>query len=452
MNLDNLSTPVPGMGGGDDDSGLMFMTHMPGVSVPPRPEGFDHDEDLARLAAKLRGEDPDKDKDEDEAGSTLTMRLVQGAGKLGRAAGKGALERTLEAGRKSTGGMSQMFHRVETRNVAGVVGAIKPNTPTFASQFAGALVAPLRRGSLPAILGGIVMLALAIVLLELSPWLGLFAFLVAGIELVALRVKYVREVSHGKDDLVWPEWSEVLAALPAFPAALIAFAPPLVVGALALGSTSWDNAQPGSIPSRAALFLSAGDAQAPPSDQAELPVSEEERALFGRTGFVMLEAVIGSPQGGYDARTPEQISIDVRDRGLERIQSWVIPSSETSGLGLAARALGWLGLMVFPMCLLAVAKLESGYAAFHMPLIVRSVLRTAMGYPVVVVFFLAQDLLICMALLGAHPFFQSKLGSLGGHMAAVGFVSALVVIVPVVTGSLLGRFYRSHANELGWEG
>jgi hypothetical protein len=440
---------VPGgPGGGDDDSELVFVTHMPGVSVPPRPKEFEHDEDLARLAAKLRGEDAEKD----EANSTLTMRLVQGAGKLGRAAGKGAWERTLEASRKSSGGMSQMFHRVETRNVAGVVNVVKPKTPSFGSLFAGALVAPLRKGSLPAILGGTAMLALAVLLLELSLVLGLICLLVAGVELMALRVKFVREVAHGRDELVWPEWSEVLAALPAYPAALVVLAPPLIVGLLALGDSAWDKSQPGSVPRRAALLLSPGDDRAPPSEEDLAPLSEEERILFGRTGLIMLEAAIGSPRDGYDPRTPEQIAVDVRERGLDRVQRWLIPSGGLSTLGMVAWALGLMGLIAFPMGLLAVAKLESGYAAFHVPLMIRSMLRTALHYPVVVIFFLVQDMVLLMALLGAQPFFQAKLGSLLGHLAAVGFVSALVVILPVVSGSLLGRFYRSHANELGWEG
>ena len=404
---------------------------MPGVSVPPRPAGFDHDADLARLAAKLKGEDTDEDTDadekkpakrgRDEANQTLTMRL---AGKLGVAAGKGALERTLEAGRKaSTGGMSQMFHRVETRNVA-VAGV--------------------------AIIGGIAMLTVALLMLELSPLLGLVALAVAGVELLALRLKYVRDSAHGKDNLLWPEWSEVLSALPAFPAALVVFLPALVVGLLALGGGVWDSSQPGSIPARAKRMLSAGDPSAP--SETALPGATEERVLFGRTGLVMLEAAIGSPRAGYDARTPEQIAQDVRATGLKRLQRWLVPNSETEPLGLAARALGWLALLVFPMGLLAVAKLESGYAALHAPLLVRSILRTALHYPVVVIFFLVQDVVIVMTALNSQPFFQAKLGSLGGHLAAVGCVSIAVVVLPVITGSLLGRFYRSHANELGWEG
>ena len=434
---------------------------MPGVSVPPRPAGFDHDADLARLAAKLKGEDTDEDTDadekkpakrgRDEANQTLTMRL---AGKLGVAAGKGALERTLEAGRKaSTGGMSQMFHRVETRNVA-VAGVAtvktRPQTPGFAALFPGALLAPLRKGSLPAIIGGIAMLTVALLMLELSPLLGLVALAVAGVELLALRLKYVRDSAHGKDNLLWPEWSEVLSALPMFPAALVVFLPALVVGLLALGGGVWDSSQPGSIPARAKRMLSAGDPSAP--SETALPGATEERVLFGRTGLVMLEAAIGSPRAGYDARTPEQIAQDVRATGLKRLQRWLVPTSETEPLGLAARALGWLALLVFPMGLLAVAKLESGYAALHAPLLVRSILRTALHYPVVVIFFLVQDVVIVMTALNSQPFFQAKLGSLGGHLAAVGCVSIAVVVLPVITGSLLGRFYRSHANELGWEG
>ena len=441
----DLATPVP-QGGGSQDESMIFMTHMPGTTVPPRPAPLvEQDQSLKKLSddlaekerIKAGGEPAPKPKT--GRGRGLTGRLMEGAG-------RGALERTLEAGRKSggSGGISQMFLRAETRSVAGVT---RPKTPDFFPQLPGALLQPLRGDSLGAVLGGAAMLAVAGVLFELSPLVGFLALTVVLLELSALRLRSVRELAHGHDALSWPDVGEVLAAVPtAIVLLALCLGPALAVGSLALPEGAWDEAQPAGLRSR--LERVWRPAPAPPPAGA-LP-GESAPEPLGRQALLRLEAVLGTPPAAPDPRTPPEVARDLRDRGLDHVRALLLPADPTPA-GRGARALLLLGLLVFPMALLAAAVLRSAYAAAHLPLLLRGVMRAPMSYLVVAGAFAVADLALLLLLILPGPALQGALGPVPGHLLSVLAFSLAASVMLVVTSALLGRFYRAFAFELGWE-
>ena len=439
-----LATPRPD--DGHSDESMIFMTHMPGVSVPPRPAGLvEQDQALKKLSDDLA--EKERQKTEGTEGQAPQGRRTGRKGITGRlmeGAGRGALERTLEAGRKSSGGsggISQMFLRAETRSVAGVQ---RPKTPSFLPQLPGALLQPFRGGSLGAWLGGAAMLAVTALLFELSPLVGLLALAVVLIELAALRLRAVRELAHGHDALSWPDVGEVLAAIPT---ALLLLAlwigPALALGSLALPPDAWDPAQPAGLRSR--VFRAWRPAPMPPAAPGGEPAAEP----LGRQALLRLEAVLGTPPAGSDPRSPAQVANDLRERGLTHLRAIVLPEAPTAA-GLGARALLLVGMFLFPMAVLAAAVLRSAYAAAHLPLLLRGILRAPGAYLLVVAGFALADLALLLLLLVPSAALQAALG-MPGHLLAVALFALGAAGLLVSTSALLGRFYRSYAYELGWE-
>jgi hypothetical protein len=171
---------------------------------------------------------------------------------------------------------------------------------------------------------------------------------------------------------------------------------------------------------------------------------------LGRQALLRLEAVLGTPPPAPDPRQPGQVAAELRDRTLEHVRAVLVPSAPTP-LGLAARALLLLGALVFPMALLAAAVLRSTYAAAHLPLLLRGILRAPGAYLVVVLAFTLADLGLVLLLVLPGPALQAALGAVPGHLVSVALFSLAAAASLVATSALLGRFYRSYAYELGWE-
>jgi len=438
--VDDAVTPGAGFDG--DAESMIFMTHMPGVSVPPRPQDFQNDDELQKLAQDLAGKDREPTEEElaekrrqerearkQRAAANLTQKFIDAAGVLSAGAGRGALARTREAAQSDTGP---------------VTGVVRPQTPSFGSLIGGALVQPLRRRSLPAVLGGALMLAVAAILLEASPWLGGSALVVAAVELLGLRLKFVRDAAHGKDEVVWPEWREVAAAIPTYVAALLPFLVAFVLSVAAYGPKAVDTGAPDSVWVRAERIATAGGAAG--ADGGKSPPRD-----FGGNAVAMLEAVFAGPSTwGQADRTTAEAARDLRDATAGRLRQLVAPGG-ASGVGIAARVVLAVALVLFPMALLAGAKLKSLYASLHLPMVVRSVFRAPLAYLFVAVAFVAQDAVLLGAFLNLQVVLRESLPPFPAHAAAVGASALVAVALPVVTGALLGRFYRSHANELAWE-
>ena len=447
---DELATPAPAEKGPSDES-LIFMTHMPGVTVPPRPANLvEQDESLKRLSddlaakeqakaeAEAAAQDPDRAK-ANRRRPGLTGRLMEGAG-------RGALERTLEAGRKSSsssGGISQMFHRAETRSVAGVAG--RPQTDPFIPQLPAALLQPFRMGSLSALAGGAAMLAVAAILLELSPLVGFLALAVTLIELSALRLRCVRELARSHDALSWPDVGEVLSAIPtSIVLFLLWLGPAAAVGSLALPASAWDANEPGGLRARIERVWR------PPAWAPEtLPGDVKPPEPLGRQTLLRVEALIGDVHGD-DGRTSTAVAHDLREGAVSRLRRLIIPP-EPSAAGIAARVLLAGGLFLFPMALLAAAVLRSVYAAAHLPLLLRAILRAPGAYLIVALGLGGADLaLLLFAIAGAPPL-HGVLGPVLGHLAWGVGLALLAAFLLVSTSALLGRFYRSYAPDLAWE-
>ena len=103
------------------------------------------------------------------------------------------------------------------------------------------------------------------------------------------------------------------------------------------------------------------------------------------------------------------------------------------------------------MALLAAATLRSAYAAAHLPLLLRGILRAPAGYLVTVIGLGFADLALLLVAIVAGPPLHEALGPVLGHLAHVSAFALLAALLLVSTSALLGRFYRSYSYELAWE-
>jgi hypothetical protein len=372
--------------------------------------------------------------EESRGGSNLGSRFVEGAGRISEAAGVGAIQRTLQAGR-------------------GVQGAQGAGAPSFWTSIPGALLTPLRRGSIGAALGATLLLALALLAVEVSPPVGLLACVAIGVELAALLVKHLRETGGGRDDAVWPTFAEVAGGSMAWLAAGLVMAPAIVLALVVAGGSAWDMSNPGSFPAR------AGRAWSPPAEVAPAPADDdlpggEARVpdALGRHALAMLDAAVGPARAraAGDARSARQLAAGVAAATHERIHS-LRPPPDAAPLSLAWRGLLVVGLLLYPIALIACARLKSAYAALHLPMLLRAVLRAPAAYAVVVLGWLAHVGLLLGALLLLPDALGARLSAAQAHLAWIAAVAVVGGPGSLVAASLLGRFYRSQAHRLGWD-
>ncbi|MEZ6185618.1 MAG: hypothetical protein R3F62_11485 [Planctomycetota bacterium] len=439
------------------DDSLIFVTHMPGASVPPRiADEFEHDPTLQKLRSDLAEKDKDKaepgDRQAYERRGSLTQRLAEGATRIGEAAGRGALERTLAASRRQKhgagSGISQIFQRSpaldRTTETLGV--GSHPAPASFVSELPGAFVTPFRGANLPSVLGCAGLLWISLVFLELSA-IGFAAMAIAAIQLTALRMKCVRDEAAGKDEVRWPEWGEWFAAVAAFPGVLVLLLPAVVLGLLSVDG-ALDAKRPTSVQGRVSAMLHPGDAVA--KDNPAAVLDEEESAAIGRRVLTILEAAVGSPDPAAPVQAPAEMARDLRKAALFRMLNLVLPR-EVNGAGIVARVLflGWL--VLFPMAFLAASKLRSAYAALHVPFLLRSILCAPLNYAILVALFLLADVVVFVGFTAGIGALYGSLPPLPAHALGVLLVSVVVVATLVATSSALGRFYRANALELAWD-
>ena len=80
--------------------------------------------------------------------------------------------------------------------------------------------------------------ALALLMLELSPFLGLLACAVAGAELVALLVRLMRDSCAGRSKVAWPDVGSVFSALLPFAVTMLLLVPGVALTVVATGAPS----------------------------------------------------------------------------------------------------------------------------------------------------------------------------------------------------------------------
>jgi hypothetical protein len=441
-----VATPAP-VDAGEDES-LVFMTHAPGAIVPPREEFNASDSFAGKILGKF-GIAQAKDEAEGEASKTLSGRIAKGAVE---GAGRGALDRALTASKRSKDRQEAWANKswagqnvaapgapqVVTGSPAGGASA-QGDSGGFLASVLGAFMAPLR--GLPVTIITIIMVAMALLMLELSPPLGLVACLISLAVLVSLRVQLVREACAGRTRVLWPSLGSFAAAWLPYLAAGLLVVPTLGLALAAYGSPAWTPAAESSVPARAQRLI---------QPKASLD-TKGEGVHLGHNTYAMLEAVIG--EVGRDgppsrSRPTAEVARGVRDAALARGRT-LVDVKAAAPLGLAARALALLTLIYAPMALLCAVRLRSAYAALHAPLILRSVARTAPGYLLVVVGFAVQ-----LGLLGAAlvllPGLIAPSGA-GGHAVWVMAVATALVVPPMVLADFLGRLYRANQIALGWD-
>jgi hypothetical protein len=462
------------MSGSGGDS-LLFATHAPGAIVGPRsPDVMERDEDMKRIVENLKkDEEKKKNQEEDE------RRAEEEAQRKEEERAQRAREREEARARRERGDPEPAKRpspvaalaenagtgaaaRARTREAASHAISSKQTSsrarvalPAFLTTLPGALARPFHPSSYLPLLGGVLMLATALLLLELSPLVGVIACTVAAVELLALRVRYIRDSAEGVDALHWPEWSELFAAISIYPCVLALLFPAALLGALAVGSTAWSSDDPSSIPGRCERAwdtVRENPTQAGSLPGQQLLASEAllPQETMGRTSLRVMQALIGDPAEDVAGTNPQELATSLSDVSKQRARQ-VFLLEGAGGLGIVARGLALAGLLLLPMSLLAAAKLKSAYAALHLPMVVRSIARTLPEYLVVVGALVVQTGALLASLLLLPALLVGTLSPFPAHLVTVAVFSLLGVSLPVITGGVMGRFYRVRNRQLGWE-
>ncbi|MGE0708650.1 MAG: hypothetical protein AB7N76_12480 [Planctomycetota bacterium] len=447
-------------------------------------------------------------------GRRATLRLVASTQRFGATAGPTAFKRTLSAHRDARQKRKQRraeraelsairirkaendAARLEAHAAAAVVSpsagaaAAHPAAfpygapdPSFLLEVPGALLGMLAPGNLLAALAITLVGGFALTLAHFVPVLGPLACLLVGARLLALRLHHVSEVSNHRDVPGWPDWEETWASLAIYLGAAALFLPALVLGVLAWGPGAWDRADPGSIPSRAAAFFQpsaparqvaqvAADAaeayknqvwSAQDAVQAErtalgLEESEENarrRAQSERALAALRQMGEGEPNAPAEPAPVERRPWRevLRERSAEaraRLAGLVVPPPDASRGAVGARVALGLGLLLFPMGLLAGARLRTAYAPLHLPLLLVSILQTPLSYLLCALVFVAQDALLLGAAWVLPATLDAALGSASGILLGQVLLMLVGSLLCAGSGALLGRFYRARQADLGW--
>ncbi|MGE0708128.1 MAG: hypothetical protein AB7N76_00675 [Planctomycetota bacterium] len=423
-----------------DESQLVFMTHALGAGPLPQREDEISTEDsfagriLGTVARRL-GPSEGKQK----SSTDRTTRSTSGIH---------ALERTLQASVRQTrkrrtappadqtlAGASK--HIVEQ---APEVGPAAPAIdPSFRTLVGGAFALPLR--GFPVAVVHAAMVTLALLLYELSPPLGLLAFVLAAIELVSLRTRMVRDACAGRDRVSWPEASEVAPSAGLALAAALLLLPGMLCLGADWGRPAFDRASSTSLLARAKRLVQP--------TVAALPGEKQGERSFGHNTLLALEALVARAPGD-PLRPTADVARDLQTAVAARAR-WLARLDPQRPFGAAGRALFVLGFLLYPMALLAAIRLRSVYAAIYLPIVLRSSLQVPGAYSLVLVAYIAYWAAVTGAALFLPTVLREQLGAGGGHVAWALAVGVTLVFAKMVLSGLLGRLYRSRQLSLGWD-
>lgn len=307
--------------------------------------------------------------------------------------------------------------------------------------------------------GAGLLLTVALGGLLLSPRLAALVALLAVSQAAALRLRTITEAASGRDDPTWPDLQDGLPALRLHAALAALLLPAALAGLLAGGPAAGDlrglftvGAADAEV---ARLAAEAGEAyQAAARRPLELtreeraaagvdvaPDAEDERRLEAARALRAELARAGGP------RPPASDPIADARAWLRSLD----PRAVDSGAGAAARALLLLALLLHPMALLAAAQLQSAAAAWHVPLLLRSIARAAPSYALVAGLCLAADAALVVGAFVVRARLVAGPSGLPGALVSLALVSTAAVALQLVTGAALGRLYRTHRAALAWE-
>lgn len=421
----------------------MFMSHSPDAGPLPPPVVRVDDSLAGKVLAKFaRTLDRGKSADASGRGS----------------AGVGALERCLKANsrgkakRRERQAASKPERSVdETLEGASkhidptpppphvVVGESAPlEDPSFLSLVPGAFATPFRGGLVTLL--HVLLVALALFLLEITPPIGLAAILLVSVELLGFRTRLVLDSCAGRQKVRWPSARELGATI------LIGIAASLwcLVPALGLGLGAWGRPafETGSQTSLVARAQRLGNPLVPGEE-------DPEAHGFGHHTLLQLEA-LSAPRLGAVERSSAEVTRDLQAGARQTLTS-LVDLDRASPLGLAARAILLLGFLVYPMTILCAVRLRSVYAAIYPPIVLRAALTAPGSYLFVLIATLAFAAGLGAGALLGLPALHAALGQGVGHLVWIAALAAYVVSGHMVLAGLLGRVYRSHEHTLCWE-
>ncbi|MBL4845531.1 MAG: hypothetical protein JKY65_08400 [Planctomycetes bacterium] len=347
-------------------------------------------------------------------------------------------------------------------------------TASFLREFLGGILSGLQPAVwLSSLLLGI-LAAVVVFFLAWSPLIGLAALGVGGVWLLAWRVRLVNDVAKHKGGRSWPNWEQVPASFAMYLGLSLLFLPALACGIHSLGPdahqvAAWDPTHPDSVFSKARIHLGGGggSGRAFIGAVAEAAESYKDRVWGSQDaldaereaqGVRLLDADTDRKRAQAEVAIEairelagDTVEIDDRpwrevlETQLLGLRAWLEDPWDTPG-----RVLLLVALALFPMGLLVSARLQTAYTVFNPLLLVLSILRTPLTYASVVTVFLAADLLLVGVVWVVPPTATAALGASAGPGVSALVIGVVAVWACTVSGGVLGRYYRSRSEALGW--
>lgn len=436
----SLTPPRPA----EDSDDLIFMTHAPGARVPPRPKPEEHE---SLMSSVLLG--PFRVRRNAPARAATVRRSM--AARLQEGAGRAALERAREAGRRSAAkrrfrppdlseplpGASEAVD-VVPENV--VVSATPLPNPSYLAQVPGALFAPLR--GFPVAFVQAFLLGIGLLLFELSVPIGLVGAAIGLGSLANLSVRMIRDGCGGRDAIVWPDLGALLPSILLASAALLNLVPAVALAILAWGPGAWSG--PGSLPARAVYAVSGPSA--PPTAAPDRP---ERAPSFGHYPLRVLDAAVAARVDGPRTST-SALAESLQRHAEERARDLAtLPSAPPTGQAAAVAAL--LGLLLAPIGYLLAVRIRSAYGAIFLPITLRSILRVAGPYLIPLTGIACWVAAIGATAFGGPALLRAELGPTPGHLAWIAALSLVLTGGAMINASLLARLYRTRQLVLAWD-
>lgn len=306
-----------------------------------------------------------------------------------------------------------------------------------------------------------------------SPAVGLVALLIGGSRLLAWRVRFVDEVSKHERGGTWPNWEHVPASAMVYLGLSLLFLPALVTGLSSLGSgaatpAAWDPRNPHSLTGQARVHLGGGGG----SGRAFMGAVANAAETYQRMAWEAQDVVDAEREAQGVLVTDEE-----NERKRAQAEDAVAALRELAGEEEEVEAREWrevlaervaslrawahepwthsrillvVALALFPMGLLVSARLQTAYTVLNPPLLLLSILRTPLSYPLVVVVFLAADAFLIGLVWIVPPTLTAAFGTSAGPGVSALVIGILSVWACTVSGEVLGRYYRSRSRALGW--
>jgi hypothetical protein len=348
----------------------------------------------------------------------------------------------------------------------------------FAASFPVQFVLGILRGLSPSTWAGALMLGVlagaVLYFLAWTPAVGLVALLIGGSRLLAWRVRFVDEVSKHEGGGTWPNWEQVPASVMVYLGLSLLFVPALVTGLSSLGSgaatpAAWDPRSPNSIPGRARVHIGGGggsgrafigavaeaaetykdlawesqdllDAEREAQGVTTLDEENERKRAQAERAVAALRDLAGEEEEELDEREWREVLAD----RVASLHAWAHEPWTPSRILLV------VALALFPMGLLVSARLQTAYTVFNPPLLLLSILRTPLSYVLVAAVFLAADAFLISLVWIVPPTLTAALGTSAGPGVSALVIGVLSVWACSVSGEVLGRYYRSRSDALGW--